>query len=123
MDWNKVVFSGEVNCFDCPSCKKTILYSCDDNWNYCPECDKRFTQEQIDNCEEEEKPKIKFNVKKKKIKVQWSEAFCDDMTDGRCYFCNKENDNDWDASCEDAVCITCHEKWKYNEDEDCYYSL
>ena len=59
----------------------------------------------------------------KKIKVQWSEEFCDDMTEGRCYFCNKKNYNDWDASCEDAVCIECSKKWKYNEDEDSYYEL
>jgi len=56
-------------------------------------------------------------------KIQWSEAFCDDMTDGRCYFCNKRNNNDWDASCEDAVCIECGEKFRFDADEECYYEL
>ena len=64
MDWNQVVFSDDVNCFDCPICKKTILYSCNDNWNYCPQCDKRFTQDETDNGEVEKPIQKKFNVKK-----------------------------------------------------------
>ena len=53
VDFNKIVFGAGVSCFDCPSCKKTVLYHYDDDWNYCSECDKTFTQDEIDNGEVE----------------------------------------------------------------------
>ena len=55
---------------------------------------------------------------KKIIKIPWTEDdFCDRDT---CYFCDEENDGDWVDGQEDAVCIKCSKKWRYDDNEDCY---
>ena len=58
-------------------------------------------------------------TEKEIIKLPRSEEFSDEYTEGRCYFCNRKNNGEWDIN-EDAVCRSCGEKYKYDEDEDCY---
>lgn len=60
--YDRIVWSN-ISSFECPRCKKIVLYYYESESNYCVECKKNFTEEEIYNCEE--KKKIKFKVKSK----------------------------------------------------------
>ena len=51
--------------------------------------------------------------------IKWSEDFKSE----KCYFCSCENDGWWVVQYEDAVCETCSNIWKYDEDDDGYYKI
>ena len=61
--YDRIVW-GNINCFECPRCKKIVVYDShyDEN-NFCADCDKYFTEEEI--YDGKEKKKINFKVKTK----------------------------------------------------------
>ena len=65
----KLAFQNGVSSFECPSCKKCVLTTDADDWNFCPECCENFSADEIESGEvyvdsnsPPQRKKIKFKI-------------------------------------------------------------